>query len=126
MAQTPGPWRIGKTGDSIISDSVINTDPSSDLLHREQIYLDHYGGYPIAESIFNQDDLELIAAAPEMKKQLNQLAEIIARNLTAWDTSKDSSQGMLPEVYLSNKVWYERLTGEEYRFIKAVKKFNIE
>jgi hypothetical protein len=54
------------------------------------------------------------------------LAEVIARNLTAWDTSKDKSQGLLPEVYLSNKVWYKRLTGEEYVFIKAIKKFNIE
>ena len=28
------------------------------------------------------------------------VAEIIARNLVAWDTSKDKKQGLLPEVYL--------------------------
>lgn len=59
-------------------------------------------------------------------KMQEKLAEIIARNLTAWDTSKDKTQGVLPEVYLSNKGWYKRLTGEEYVYIKAIKKFNIE
>lgn len=117
MAHTPGPWKQGKTFDAVITES------SSDA---SDITIQHYGGQVVAESIFNEDDLKLIIAAPEMKKQLDQLAEIIARNLTAWDTSKDNSQGMLPEVYLSNKVWYERLTGEEYRFYKAIKKFNIE
>jgi hypothetical protein len=58
----------------------------------------------------------------DLKKRLT---EIIARNLTAWDTSKDKKIGLLPEVYLSNKSMYKELTGEEYNFSKAVKKFNI-
>ncbi|WP_339063583.1 hypothetical protein [Tepidibacillus marianensis] len=62
----------------------------------------------------------------EQAEIVEKLTEIIARNLTAWDTSKDNSQGLLPEVYWSNRVWYERLTGQEYVFINAVKKFNIE
>lgn len=53
------------------------------------------------------------------------VAEIIARNLVAWDTSKDKSQGLLPEVYLTNKWLYKELTGEEYEFGKACKKFCI-
>ena len=57
---------------------------------------------------------------------IKELTRVLARNLTAWDTSKDKSQGLLPEVYLSNKYWYKQLTGEEYLFSKAVKKFNIE
>ncbi|MGY3717161.1 hypothetical protein ACWE42_16745 [Sutcliffiella cohnii] len=57
---------------------------------------------------------------------LNKLKEVIARNLVAWDTSKDKREGLLPEVYLSNKYWYKQLTGEEYFKHKAVKKFNIE
>lgn len=30
-------------------------------------------------------------------------ARLIARNLVAWDTSKDKREGLLPEVYLSNR-----------------------
>ena len=65
-------------------------------------------------------------ASFERGQVLEKLKEVIARNLTAWDTLKDKSQGLLPEVYWSNRVWYKRLTGEEYSFGKAVKKFNIE
>lgn len=50
----------------------------------------------------------------------------IARNLTAWDTSKDKEIGLLPSVYLTNQGLYKRLTGEEYRFHKACKKYHIE
>lgn len=116
MPHTPGVWRAGKTSDSVV------TGPENAPLD----HIDYYGGLVIAESIFNPDDRNLIIKAPEMRKQLEALAEIIARNLTAWDTSKDKSQGLLPEVYLSNKSWYKKLTGEDYVFHKAIKKFNIE
>lgn len=58
--------------------------------------------------------------------QQKAIMRIIARNLVAWDTSKDKKQGLLPEIYLTNKFWYKELTGEEYFKHKAVKKFNIE
>lgn len=50
----------------------------------------------------------------------------IARNLTAWDTSKDKEIGLLPEVYLTNKGLYEKLTGQKYIFHEACKKYHIE
>lgn len=53
------------------------------------------------------------------------LAEAIARNLVAWDTSKDKTIGLLPEVYLRNQSLYKDLTGEEYTFRRACKRFNI-
>lgn len=53
------------------------------------------------------------------------VAEIVARNLVAWDTSKDKKLGLLPEVYLFNKALYKELNGEEYRFTNACKKFCI-
>ncbi|MBG9586900.1 hypothetical protein [Cytobacillus firmus] len=62
----------------------------------------------------------------DLEKVKNQLAEVIARNLTAWDTSKDKRHGLLPEVYLKNVNLYKKLTGEEYSFHKAVEKFNLE
>lgn len=53
------------------------------------------------------------------------IAEIIARNLVAWDTSKDKKLGLLPEVYLANKHLYKELTGEEYEFRRTCEKFCI-
>lgn len=52
--------------------------------------------------------------------------ETIARNLVAWDTSKDKKESLLPEVYVKNRWVYKELTGEEYNFSKACKKYNIE
>ncbi|OZV10772.1 hypothetical protein CIW83_18305 [Tissierella sp. P1] len=71
----------------------------------------------LKESDKNKDEQEI---SPQ------EIAEIIARNLTAWDTSKDKKEGLLPEVYLRNKGVYKELTGEEYIFSRAVKKFNIK
>ncbi len=62
----------------------------------------------------------------EKDKAIKELTRTIARNLVAWDTSKDKREGLLPEVYLTNKYLYKQLTGEEYFQHKAVKKFNIE
>jgi hypothetical protein len=67
----------------------------------------------------------------EWKEDVNnlnhpELSRLVARNLVAWDTSKDKREGLLPEVYISNKYWYKQLTGEEYFKHKAIKKFNIE
>ncbi|WP_289136305.1 hypothetical protein [uncultured Brevibacillus sp.] len=66
------------------------------------------------------------AADALVKLVQNDTAKLIARNLVAWDTSKDKREGLLPEVYLSNRVWYERLTGEAYYQHKAIKRFGIE
>lgn len=61
----------------------------------------------------------------EYEKLKNDAAKLIARNLVAWDTSKDKTQGSLPEVYVLNKVMYKELTGEEYSYISACEKLNI-
>ncbi|WP_342538372.1 hypothetical protein MKY15_19915 [Sporosarcina sp. FSL K6-1540] len=116
MTHTPGKWRLGNNRDTVVTDPDQNTGITD---------IHYYGGKLVAESIFSGADRCLIASAPDMQKQLNQLAEVIARNLTAWDTSKDKTQGLWPEVYLSNKHWYKKLTGEEYTFSRAIKKFNI-
>ncbi|ACA57370.1 hypothetical protein FDC45_17805 [Clostridium botulinum] len=57
---------------------------------------------------------------------VGEIKETIARNCVAWDTSKDKTQGLLPEVAVfKNPYLYEKLTGEEYNFSKACKKFHI-
>ena len=62
----------------------------------------------------------------DLEKQKFEFAKVIARNLVAWDTSKDKKLGLLPEVYLTNKNLYQQLTGEEYYRLLAMKKFNID
>lgn len=76
----------------------------------------------IGELYANQTDTEQII------KQINlydDLAEAIARNLVAWDTSKDKMEGLLPEIQLNNRWLYKQITGEEYNFQKACEKFHI-
>lgn len=78
---------------------------------------------PIKPRVFSTKDIQ-----NEVIKRFNvheQLVEAIARNLVAWDTSKDKKQGLLPEIYLTNRVLYRELTGEEYEFSRACEKFCI-
>lgn len=58
---------------------------------------------------------------------VEEITENIARNCVAWDTSKDKTQGLLPEVAVfSNPSLYKKLTGEEYNFSKVCSKYHIE
>ena len=41
------------------------------------------------------------------------LEEVIARNIIAWETSKDKRDGLLPEIYLTNLFLFRKLTGLE-------------
>ena len=37
------------------------------------------------------------------------IEEIVARNIIAWETSKDKKEGLLPEVYLTDQMnWWKR------------------
>jgi hypothetical protein len=60
-----------------------------------------------------------------IEEELKEITKVIARNLVAWDTSKDKREGLLPEVYLANKHLYKQLIGEEYFQHKAMKMFQI-
>ena len=59
---TPGPWRIGKGYDAVVSDTSPNPRRSSSLDTDE---IAAYGGYIIAESI-TRNNKPLIAMAPEI------------------------------------------------------------
>ncbi|MHC1746972.1 MAG: hypothetical protein AB9856_01120 [Cellulosilyticaceae bacterium] len=37
--------------------------------------------------------------------------ELLARNIVAWETSKDKREGLLSEVSLTNKYAFEKMTG---------------
>lgn len=55
---TPGPWRLGKSGGSVVADAPVPEISGSEAV-------EHYGGHLIAESIAPQNQ-PLIAAAPDL------------------------------------------------------------
>lgn len=56
-----------------------------------------------------------------------EITEVVARNCVAWDTSKDKTQGLLPEVAVfSNPSLYKKLTGKKYNFSEVCKKYDIK
>jgi len=65
MKHTPGPWKLGKVADTVITEAIAPIFKS---------HLEYYGGELIAESISINADRHLIATAPDM---LNALEEVL-------------------------------------------------
>ena len=51
------------------------------------------------------------------------LIETVARNLVAWETSKDKKEGLLPNIYTTNRAMYKELTGQEFNLSKVKAKY---
>ena len=66
MKQTPGPWKLGQVGDTVITNAETPSSPH---------VFDHYGGQVVAESISSDADRHLISAAPELFTALWRLLE---------------------------------------------------
>lgn len=65
---TPGPWKKGKTADSIVSDS----NEGIGQLHDTDT-VEFYGGFVVAESVASCNE-GLIMLAPDMKQWLEKIA----------------------------------------------------
>lgn len=65
---TPGPWRLGKQGGSVVADVPVPEMHGSDCV-------EYYGGHLIAESI-TPSNAKLIAAAPDLVSLLAELVDI--------------------------------------------------
>ena len=61
MKHTPGEWRIGKMGGTVVADSKTSDTPNTG--HDD---VEYYGGHLICESIETQANARLIAAAPDL------------------------------------------------------------
>lgn len=68
---TPGPWRIGEAGSSVVCDTEIPQFQTAGSV-------DAYGGHLVAESIA-RGNLAIISAAPEMLEAL-ELAQWFVEN----------------------------------------------
>lgn len=78
--------------------------------------------------VVNEDEeyAELVKKLILKEVSEREIIETIARNCVAWDTSKDKTEGLLPEVAVfKNPHLYEKLTGEKYSHHGAIKRFNI-
>lgn len=56
----------------------------------------------------NEELKQEVEKAKRMKKDF---LETLARNIAAWQTSKDKKEGLLPEVYLHDTYLFEKMTG---------------
>ena len=87
-----GKWEVGKEEMTVISDSRNNipTDTGHDDIQ-------YYGGYLIAESIYNKEDAKLIAAAPEMLKALLETDKdlcVLEGNMAQIEKTDPRAEGM--------------------------------
>ncbi|MGV8136519.1 MAG: hypothetical protein AB2L20_15025 [Mangrovibacterium sp.] len=64
MAHSKGTWKLGHCG------SVVTDNGDGFPLNTGHDDIEYYGGYLIAESIYNIDNAKLIAAAPDMLEAL--------------------------------------------------------
>jgi hypothetical protein len=65
MPISKGTWKPGKTGGTVVTD-----DPEGFNEQSGHSEIEYYGGYLIAESILNPDDIKAISAIPEMEHAL--------------------------------------------------------
>jgi len=63
--------------------------------------------------IYHRLAIEALELNKKIKAAGYSLEEIVARNIVSWETSKDKSQGLLPEVYITDKILFTSLTGLE-------------
>lgn len=77
--------------------------------------------------VVNKDEpyAELVEKLILKEVSARDIIETIARNCTAWDTSKDKKEGLLPEVTMTNEHLYEIFTNKKYNFYEACRLFNI-
>jgi hypothetical protein len=68
---TPGPWRRGKAGGCVVSDSNENLTVRGAY---ESGCIEYYGGYLIGESM-TPSNAALISAAPDMYRMLKVISE---------------------------------------------------
>ncbi|OEG62184.1 MAG: hypothetical protein BHK79_02760 [Halanaerobium sp. MDAL1] len=62
---TPGPWHIGKISSAIVSETPIEGELKGSGIN-DRGAVKQYGGYLVAESVFNKKNAQLIAAAPDL------------------------------------------------------------
>lgn len=91
---TPGPWRDGKWGASVVSDTPIAGGINgSDAV-------ESYGGYLIAESI-SECNKSLIVAAPELLESLSNLvglARLGAANLSKYHAALAHAEAVIAKA----------------------------
>ena len=88
MTHTPGPWRLGRSGTTVVCDTEIpqwkTGDPGS---------LEAYGGHLVGESM-TLVNARLIAAAPELLEAL----ETMVAGRIEWEASLDIARAAIAKA----------------------------
>lgn len=89
-AHTPGPWRKGKWGGSVVTD-----EPAPGIAGSDAV--DFYGGHLIAESIC-APNIAIIAAAPDMLDALvDARAVIVDERECYFESHRNQATGDFPD-----------------------------
>ena len=91
---TKGPWRAGEIGHSVVADTPI---PGTE--HTGHSATEYYGGYLICESVWKEEDKNLIIGAPDMYKALKEViaaANVGGQDFTDW--FKDYGLGVIKKA----------------------------
>ena len=91
----------------------------------EDIPVEQFGEY-MDNCGFTEAFYFIAVGFAEVREKLKKLEKenldtIIARNIVAWETSKDKKEGLLPEVYLTDCFLFKRLTGLEATYLNLRK-----
>lgn len=97
---TGGTWGVGKTGGAVVSTDAIPGLPDYRTGHSD---VDYYGGYLIAESIWNPADARLMSAAPDLLDASRQL-------IAAYETHDDCEFG---NAVTAARMAIAKATGEQ-------------
>lgn len=70
-----------------------------------------------------QDCTKELTPAEKLEKMEKEFLETLARNIAAWQTSKDKKEGLLPEVYLHDTYLFKKMTDLSPDVWKNLKKY---
>lgn len=91
----------------------------------EDIPVEQFGEY-MDRCGFTEAFYFIAVGFAEVREKLKKLEKekldvVIARNIVAWETSKDKKEGLLPEVYLTDCYLFKKLTGLEPTYLNLRK-----
>ncbi len=88
---TPGPWRVGKSFGSVVSDAPVPGINGSDDV-------EYYGGHLVAESVA-PNNARLIAESPRMLSVLQKLCAMQEDgDVASWVEEWDEARAVIAEV----------------------------
>lgn len=101
-----GNWKQSKMKNAVVTDK-----PTHEHVNNK-VNIDSYGGYLVAESVFNDEIRELIIKSPKLMKAGKEMFKIIHRN--GYDLRIPEEMDITLGEYNRKLEYWEKLFEEEY------------